>query len=573
MDDDIDNEATSTGDSTSGGPTRPSSQGDDGLEQVRDQLAGLDDWEGLPDAPSVETISEASAAAGTAAVDNGGDGQSGEPEHDYNGSAENPFAEDGPQSQPTYDAEEAAGSDEDVVTLGGDLAVDNEEEAAAVASSDDVDELVDLPAQPEPEPGEPDQGNEPSIAAAAPAPVGPTGVQLLPEPEPIGPPMEEFGLEMRQVAGLTAGSSMKLPPGKTFQFNETTTSSAGSGDDSASFVLRVSDEGRVIVVPGTATAIVNETVVEEPTFVGNGILSVGSACFTVRPTRNATTASTLERAEVAMSAPRAIAVGEMNDDDDAEELFQSIQETRHLVAERHRHTHPDPEELKSRLSLMDPGLWERGRSHRFFGRYSVGYAIIPWQPKFDQPDRIPEHLHDPINKMSVLPWVPITASLTQGPIAIHGGRAAVLAACRHAVLSLAALAAPGDIRFSVVTGRDQVQDWQWTKSLPELMSPARNGNGSPADYYQLSVVDGSGHLEPAGLSVADAGPDYGIIVLGPNRSSVPDGCATYIAAGDDGTAIVTNHLGEEISATPIGVTEAFAHDMATRIADILIGYG
>ncbi len=370
---------------------------------------------------------------------------------------------------------------------------------------------------------------------------------------------------------------MTLPPGKSFQFSETTTSSDAQDDGSASFVLRVTDDGRVIVLPGSAPAIVNETTVEEPTFVGNGILSVGSACFAVRPIRAATSVSALERAEVVMSAPRAITVGDMTIDSGADELFSAIAETRHQVAERHRLTHPDPEELKSRLTLMDPGLWERDREHRFFGRYSVGYAVIPWQPKFDDPSRIPEELHEQVNQMSVLPWVPVTASITQGPIAIFGGRAATLAACRHAVLSLAALSAPGAARFSVVTGRDRVDDWQWTKSLPELMSPTRssaaNGTDGHTDYYQLSVVDGSEHLEPAGLSLGDAGPDSGLIVLGMDRSSVPDGCATYIGISDDGRATVTNHFNEEISATPIGVTEAFAHDMATRIADILIGYG
>lgn len=387
----------------------------------------------------------------------------------------------------------------------------------------------------------------------------------------------EVTLEMRQVAGLTAGSSMLLPPGKVFQFNETTTSGPAAADgqgDSASFVLRVSDEGRVIVVPGSATAIVNETVVEEPTFVGNGILSVGSACFTVRPTRGEANAATLERTETALKAPRAIEVGDLETDGDIEALFGSIRDTRHAVAERHRLVHPDPEELKNRLARVDPGLWERGRDHRFFSRYSVGYAIIPWQPKFDSPERIPDHLHDAINRMSVLPWVPITTNLLQGPIAIHGGRASTLAICRHALLSLAALTAPGDIRFSVVTGRDQVDDWQWTKSLPELMSPtgSEDANGDGPNHYQLSVVDGAHHLETAGLSIGNAGPKNGIIVLAPDRESIPDGCATYIAAEDGGTAVVTNHLGEEISATPIGVTEAFAHDMATRIADILIGY-
>ncbi len=46
-------------------------------------------------------------------------------------------------------------------------------------------------------------------------------------------------------------------------------------------------------------------------------------------------------------------------------------------------------------------------------------------------------------------------------------------------------------------------------------------------------------------------------------------CGTVLQIEPDGTGSVTNHLNETIQVTPIGVTEAFAHDMATRIADIL----
>ncbi len=609
MDDDTDNESTPPEDFPSVSSARtvspqPTQSGDD-LDFVRENLASLDDWEGLPDLTSSENISDQQAAALTSEDDGWSDlGDNIESDHnDLQPGAEETAPDHGVATVEDHQSEDQVGgnvepkdgqdgvtqsglaanvplADDDVIVLGSDT---NGELDLPKLEDAGLPRMADVPAASEVSPAsevsEPAEDVEVQPDAPARPPTPQTVATGAPLPEPA--PLEQhlFSLEMRQVAGLTAGSSMMLPPSKSFQFSETTTSSDSQDDGSTSFVLRVTDDGRVIVLPGTAKAIVNETAVEEPTFVGNGILSVGSACFAVRPVRAASSESALERAEVAMTAPKAITVGDMDGEAGAAQLLTDIGETRHQVAERHRFTHPDPEELKSRLTLMDPGLWERDREHRFFGRYSIGYAIIPWQPKFDDPNRIPEDLHEPINKMSVLPWVPVTASIAQGPIAIFGGRAAALAACRHAVLSLAALSAPGDIRFSVVTGRDRVDDWQWTKSLPELMSPTRptneNGSGTDADpgYYQLSVVDGAEHLEPAGLSIGDSGPDSGLIVLGMDRSSVPDGCATYIGIADDGRATVTNHFNEEISATPIGVTEAFAHDMATRIADILIGYG
>ena len=160
--------------------------------------------------------------------------------------------------------------------------------------------------------------------------------------------------------------------------------------------------------------------------------------------------------------------------------------------------HPDPEELKTRLTRLDPGLWERSRDHALFGRFGVGYATIPWEPKFDNPELIPEVLHEPIVEMSLLPWVPVTANLLYGPLGIVGKRAARLAACRHAILSLAALSVPGEIRFAIRSGNNTATSWNWARALPPVMTDDENP-------YVVTIIDGA---EGAKVDEAARQADY-----------------------------------------------------------------
>ena len=198
-------------------------------------------------------------------------------------------------------------------------------------------------------------------------------------------------------------------------------------------------------------------------------------------------------------------------------------------------------------------------------------------------------LHEPIVEMSLLPWVPVTANLLYGPFAIVGRRAARLAASRHAILSLAALSVPGDVRFSIRADRTKSASWNWCRSLPSIMSAEGEG-------FEVMVVDGVENIKAAMSDLAAAsltgsadllmedswdpskqpaaaanlsGNPSGMILLADSIEEIDQPCGTVLQIHPDGTASVTNHLNETIQVTPIGATEAFAHDMATRVADIL----
>lgn len=407
-------------------------------------------------------------------------------------------------------------------------------------------------------------------------------------PVPEQPPSDDIGaspdpgdeatpspiLEMRQVAGLTAGSVMDLHVG-SFQFSETEGQESGEPGGQVGFSLVVRGPDDVVVVPGATSTFVDDLVAQEPTLLGRSLINVGSACFAVCPPRPAPTGHyRLAALEEARQPAEAIAVPDGLTDDPADGgqpdnqgwslLRQSIVEARHRVAERHRMLHPDPEQLKSRLDRMDPGLWDRGRDHPMFGRFALAYSTIPWEPRFDNPEGIPANLHEPIRELGRLPWVPVTANLLHGPVGLVGPRPAVLAAARNALLSLACLSAPFDIAFSIVTAKANVDAWSWSSALPDELFL----NGS--DAFPIAVADGMVHFEGAGFEhEAVLRNTLGLIVLGESIDELPEYCATVVQISPDGRCQVTNHLGEQVVATPIGITVALATDMAESVSQAL----
>ncbi len=403
--------------------------------------------------------------------------------------------------------------------------------------------------------------------------------RIVSNPEPV--------LHMRQVAGLTAGSTMDLYTG-SFEFSE---SGGGHG-----FTLTINDQNDVVLIPGTAPAHLDEVKVVQPTQVGNVVLNVETACFVLRPPRPpVSTASRLRQVNATRRSPKVIAVPDFPSgegtalaadgswlssllsqsgngtpsprlDPASWEFLEEIRRARSAVAERQRNHHPDPEELQSRLRRLDPGLWERAVDHPLFARFAIAYASIPWEPRFDEPSKIPANLHDPISQLSCLPWVPVTANLLFGPLGVVGRRSAVLSCVRFALLSLASLSAPGDLEFSVTTGTGNADDWRWTAELPPSMFPTGSAN------YCVTIADGMENFEGAGFDEqAVQDNEIGLIVIGETIDDLPPYCGTVLTINDDGTCHVTNHLGQRIDGTPIGITDDYATLMAQRIADVLAG--
>ena len=139
-------------------------------------------------------------------------------------------------------------------------------------------------------------------------------------------------LEMRQVAGLTAGSMMKLGVGRAFEFNES--------NDGGTFSLRVLENGAVVVHPGSARAVVDEIEIEEPMLIGDALLNVSSACFSVRrPRPPASTESRMESIAAAFASISAITVPAIGANN-----------------RWHRNSWPDPDSAPSSTAIPSPGV-------------------------------------------------------------------------------------------------------------------------------------------------------------------------------------------------------------------------
>jgi hypothetical protein len=72
-------------------------------------------------------------------------------------------------------------------------------------------------------------------------------------------------------------------------------------------------------------------------------------------------------------------------------------------------------------------------------------------------------------------------------------------------------------------------------------------------------ADGFGHQEALDRAL-------GVIILVDTVEELPSYCGTVLQIDPGGTAVLTNHLGNVVKGTPVGIGTA----MATRIADGLM---
>jgi hypothetical protein len=76
------------------------------------------------------------------------------------------------------------------------------------------------------------------------------------------------------------------------------------------------------------------------------------------------------------------------------------------------------------------------------------------------------------------------------------------------------------------------------------------------------------HFDGAGLDhEAVQNNEMGLIVLAESLDDLPEYCGTILQITPDGRCQVSNHLGEQIIGTPIGVTAGFAAATAAAITD------
>lgn len=388
-------------------------------------------------------------------------------------------------------------------------------------------------------------------------------------------------LEFRQVAGLTAGAILDLTE-EHYDFAE--------GEGSVGFSISVDEHDRAIVTPGSVDADIDSIPLEEPTVLGSGVLDVGSARFIVRARREDGRAADWldqhrksDQADPIIEVPTDLTVPKparkrrlgrrrssggrsVRDTLDAGtwEFIESVRETRSAVAEKQRFLHPDPSELRTRVEHGAPILGIRSGGHDLFGQVGVIMADVPWLPTFDDIHAIPELVGYEVQPLLSLPSVPIPADLLRGPLGLVGARIATMACARHILLSLYALST-ADLRLHVVTSPDRGDAWSWASVIaPERPLLVEDG-------FSVVLIDGMENFDHAGFEHHEAIEHrIGVVILADSVDELPSYCGTVLQIDGNGGAVLSDHQGDLIPGTPVGMTTATAGQLADDLSELMV---
>ena len=395
-------------------------------------------------------------------------------------------------------------------------------------------------------------------------------------------------LELRQIAGLTSGVTMRLDP-ERYDFSENSNEGIG-------FQIEVDHNERALVIPGASEIKVDTVTAAEPTLIGAGVLDVGSARFLVRHRREHKRATdwldqyeSIDRPEPLINVPQGLGL-----DTDAAatpepskgfrrrkkkaaaapvaapalnvtswEFIERVRATRIELADRERYLHPDPAELAERAAHRAPILGIRPPGHPLFGKVGVLVADMPWMPRFDDISAVPDSLGPYMKPLMSLPSLPIAADLMVGPLGIVGSRNATVACARHIMISLYGLST-SDLHLHVVAGDDHIDSWEWAFDI----APERAIDVGPS--FPLVVVDGMENFAASGLNHNDAiDKRAGLVILAESVEDLPAYCGTVLQVDRSGGGLLTNHLGHIIAGTPIGVTTSFASTVANNLHSVM----
>ncbi len=361
------------------------------------------------------------------------------------------------------------------------------------------------------------------------------------------------GLELRQVAGLTAGYTQPLGPG-THNFGSASASPAGD-DQTRPFTLTVGED-HVAWLPGKERGIrLDGLPISTPTRVDHGVIDAGSARFLVaqsRPPTRRRGGSTVvpgtptdvgptgplrqERIRVAdytsagsdPSTPttsRTRRFGKRNNDGnharakvDSSPLIDRMLEVRAVAVQHARSQFPDPGQLIQMAMAGADHMGHIGPRDEGFGVVPIAYGDLPWNPPFDRPDRIPGPMVVAVQQHSVLASVPLTVDLLHGHLGIVGERQACLAVARQIAIALRVLSPVDAVSFALLSPDAQPVDWAWLNHMPNDLG------GLP-----ILFIDGIREVASQGmrqvLSEADAG---GAIVIDDQLRDIPSLCKTVL---------------------------------------------
>ena len=383
-------------------------------------------------------------------------------------------------------------------------------------------------------------------------------------------------LELRQIAGLTAGTVMELTE-TTYDFAE--------GSNEVGFSITIDEHNRAIVSPGSVQIRIDAIEITVPTALGSAVLDVGSARFIVRPKRvdDETTdwlglhqqldqpdplievSPNLVEAEAEPPRRRRLwrrgETAQPQPDVEAWELVEAVRRARTDVADRERFNHPDPTELSIRATQNAPILGLRPLGHPLFGTVNVLLADRRWMPNFDDIHAIPEAIGYQLQPLLSLPSAPVTADLLVGPMGVVGSKAATMACARNVLVSLFGISTE-NLHLHVATSPERLESWSWASEI------APNHDLDFDDGFSVVIVDGMENFGAGGFSHQDAmNRALGLVVLADTVEDLPPYCGTVLQIDPSGTALLTDHHGDAIAGTPIGLSIPTAAEIADQLVE------
>lgn len=370
-------------------------------------------------------------------------------------------------------------------------------------------------------------------------------------------------IELRQVAGISAGGRLELSPGCDYDFGPVRSGHGRLDDgqpDTIGFTLSLDADLVATVGPGNAPLTIDSEPVVAPTDVGSRVINAGSARFVVarpRPPRRRDGHNTDELATIDPWV-WSLLPGPVDHAPDPYALF-----------DRRRRLHSGPDDISYRIDGGGPLLWDRTPDHPLFGSAVVAMTDIPVTD----------------GDVEVLVPAPASVDLLSSPTMLAGARVLQLAIARHIVVSLATTISPKHLAIELRSGCD---DLDFINRLPHAKKPdtgqAETGwvidgdsgvIGEDTGPQRLVVVDrpqGHNRWLPPGFhdgttSFLVLTGETDVLSADADVLSIADEATIRILAGERTRAKIGRGKGvvEIQRATPVGYAESMTNELVGRL--------
>ncbi len=365
--------------------------------------------------------------------------------------------------------------------------------------------------------------------------------EILPEQGPVidCDDIPADRMELRQIAGISAGGCMELRPG-SYDFGPVQQGPGRLDDgdpDSVGFTLSLNGNLTAIVGPGDSPVLVDSQPVVEPTTLGGRTINAGSARFVVARPRPP------QRREGPVRQIRLDAVDPW--------VWEPIPdpaglgtESYPLIHQRRRY-HYGPDEIRYRIEGGRHMLWDRDGSHPLFGTAVVAMADIPLSG-------VGVEISAPI---------PISIDVLRSTTMLVGRRELQLAVARHLLLSLATASHPDDLQLALLSDRPELE---FITDLPHAGGSA----SEQAHSRRLFIIDRSDGLEKWPLN-GFADERSAVLALTAEDDVLTPTANILTVMNESTISVLGSNTGAAIdTATPVGFAAPMADELATKLSRI-----